>query len=421
MGLIDWMFGKKATEPQTTTSAKLITDAGEGFYAFDGQIYESDIVRSCIRPKARAIGKLSAQHIRDNGNDFKVNPDKDLKFLLEEPNPLMTGQVFREKMATQLELNNNAFAVIKRDENTQKPYEIYPVPAISVDMMEGILGDMYLKFYFRDGKQMVVPYVDVIHLRQDFNSHNLFGDHPGQALIELMDVVTTIDQGMKKAIQNSAVIKWIMKFTSVLKPDDVQIEVDKFTKNYLSIENQGGAAPSDPRYDLQQVENKNYVPDDKQMNNTTKRIYDFFNTNPKIVQSRFDENEWNAYYESTIEPVALQLSGEYSRKLFSRRERTRGNKIVFESLNLQYASMRTKMNLVQLVDRGMMTPNQANKILNLPPVEGGDELVRRLDMAPVDQNPVKDYDPEDYYDKGGDSDDEEDEFGQDGDSGSDDE
>src|SRR5690625_1564386 len=198
------MFGKKATEPKTTTSTKLITDAGEGFYAFDGRIYESDIVRSCIRPKARAIGKLSAQHIRDNDKNFKVSPDKDIQMLLEEPNPLMTGQVFREKMATQLELNNNAFAVIKRDENTFKPYEIYPVPAARVDMMEGAMGDMYLKFHFMDGKQMVVPYVDVIHLRQDFNSHNLFGDHPGNSLTELMDVVTTIDQGMKRSEEHTS-------------------------------------------------------------------------------------------------------------------------------------------------------------------------------------------------------------------------
>src|SRR5690625_4032060 len=115
------------------------------------------------------------------------------------------------------------------------------------------------------------------------------------------------------------------------------------------------------------------------MNNTTKRIYDFFNTNTKIVQSRFDENEWNAYYESTIEPVALQLAGEYTRKIFSKGERRRGNKIVFESLNLQYASMRTKLSLVQFVDRAMMSPNEARKVFNLPPVEGGDELIRRLD------------------------------------------
>ena len=376
---MDWIFGKKATEPQTQSSVKLLTDAGGGFYSYNGNMYGSDIVRSCIRPKARAIGKLSAQHILEKEKNLEVDPDENIKFLLEEPNPLMSGQVFREKMANQLELNNNAFAIIKRDEQTFEPYEVYPVPATMVDMMEGPMGDMYLKFYFNDGKQMVVPYVDVIHLRQDFNSHNLFGDHPGEALTELMDVVSTIDQGMKKAIQNSAVIKWIMKFNSVLKKEDVDMQVKEFTQNYLNIDNQGGAAPSDPRYDLQQVENKSYVPDDKQMNNTISRIYDFFNTNAKIVQSRFDENEWNAYYESVVEPVSLQLASEFTRKLFSKQERKQGNKVVFESLNLQYASMRTKLSLVQFVDRGMMSPNEARKIFNMPPVDGGDEMLLRLD------------------------------------------
>lgn len=409
IGLFDWMFGKKLTEPQTTTQYKLITDVGEGFYRFDGQIYKSDIVRSCIRPKSRAIGKLMAQHIRDNENGFKVNPDRNIKFLLEEPNPLMSGQMFREKMATQLELNNNAFAIIKRDPETYQPYEIYPVPAVNVDMLEGPYGDMYLKFYFADGKQMVVPYADVIHLRQDFNNHNLFGDHPGPALIELMEVITTIDQGMRKAIKSSALIKWIMKFKSVLKPEDKRMQVEEFVDQYLNIENEGGAAASDPRYELEQVKNNNFVPDDKQTRNTTQRIYDFFNTNERIVQSRYDENEWNAYYEAVIEPVAMQLAGEYTRKLFSRRERGHGNKIIFESLNLQYASMRTKLSLVQFVDRAMMTPNEVRRIFNMGPIEGGDEAIRRLDTVPVDDLPDDD-------DEGGD-----DNNGENGDQGSDDE
>lgn len=379
------MFGKKATEQgmQSSTAYKLITEAGEGFYRYDGDLYKSDIVRACIRPKVRAIGKLMVKHIRSNEQGFAEFPDKQLAMLLEEPNPLMTGQMFREKLANQLELNNNAFAVIKRDPETFKPIGLYPVPAVSVDMLEGPKGDIYLKFYFQDAKHMVVPYDDVIHLRQDYNSHNLFGDNPGPSLVQLMSVATTIDQGMVKAIKNSAVIKWIMKFKSVLKPEDQRVQVAEFTKNYLDIENDGGAAASDPRYDLEQVKNNSYVPDDKQMRNTTQRIYDFFNTNEKIVQSRFDENEWNAYYESVIEPVALQLAGEFTRKIFTRRERGHGNKIVFESINLQYASMRTKLSLVQFVDRAMMTPNEVRRIFNMGPIEGGDEVVRRLDTVPI--------------------------------------
>ncbi len=45
--------------------------------------------------------------------------------------------------------------------------------------------------------------------------------------------------------------------------------------------------------------------------------------------------------------------------------------------------MSTKLNLVQLVDRGIFCANDVLKIFNMPPIEGGDEYVRRLDTVPV--------------------------------------
>ena len=108
-----------------------------------------------------------------------------------------------------------------------------------------------------------------------------------------------------------------------------------------------------------------------------------FNTNEKIVQSSYTEDEWNAYYESEIEPLAMQLSSEYTRKIFTRRERGFGNKIIFAANNLQYASMRTKLGLLSMVDRGAMTPNEWREVLNLPPVEDGDKVIRRLDTQVV--------------------------------------
>ncbi len=375
------MFGKK--QSPTMTRFEMINDNGGGFFAWNGDIYQSDIIRACIRPKAKAVGKLIAKHIRDNANEFKVNPDPYMRFILEEPNPLMTGQMFQEKMTVQLELNHNAFAYIKRDEFGYAT-EIYPIPCTTVEVVEGTRGDIFLKFYFKNGKHMTVPYMDIIHLRKDFNENDFFGEHPGKVLSSLMDIVTTTDQGIVKAIKNSAVVKWILKFKSVLKQEDIDAQVQNFKKNYLSIDNEnGGAASSDPRYDLEQVKPEAFVPDSKQMQETTQRIYNFFNTNEKIIQSKYTEDEWNAYYESEIEPLAMQFAGEFTRKLFSRRERGFGNKIIFEAASLQYASMSTKMNLVQMVDRGSMTPNEWRSILSLGPIEGGDKPIRRLDTALV--------------------------------------
>ncbi|HBK86003.1 MAG TPA: phage portal protein, partial [Firmicutes bacterium] len=108
-----------------------------------------------------------------------------------------------------------------------------------------------------------------------------------------------------------------------------------------------------------------------------------FNTNKKIVQSEYDENGWNAYYEAEVEPMVIELSNEYTRKLFTRRERGFGNRILFEAANLATASMQTKLNLAQMVDRGALTPNEWREVFNLAPVDGGDEPIRRLDTAVV--------------------------------------
>lgn len=128
------------------------------------------------------------------------------------------------------------------------------------------------------------------------------------------------------------------------------------------------------------------MPNAAQMDRTTARLYSSFNTNSKIVMSSFSEDEWNSYYESQIEPDVRQWGDEMSRKIFTRRERAFGNVIVYEASSLTIASMSTKLNLVNLVDRGIMTPNEVRTILNLAPIPGGDQPVRRLDTAPINEN-----------------------------------
>ncbi|GLC32913.1 phage portal protein [Clostridium omnivorum] len=384
MGILNKFFNKNPA----TTRVELITSNGNGFYSWNGSLYKSDIIRACIRPKAKAVGKLVAKHVRetintDSSTSLKINPDVYMRFLLEEPNPFMTGQMLQEKVTTQLQLNNNAFIYINRDENGYAN-ELYPIPCVSVEAIYNQSGELFLKCTLRNGKMVTFPYADVIHLRQDYNENDIFGESPRETLLPLMDIVITTDQGIVKAIKNSMIIKWLMKFKSVLRPEDRDMEVSKFVDNFLSIEKGKGVAATDPKYDLEQVEDKPYVPNAAQMDRTVLRLYSFFGTNEKIVQSKYTEDEWNSYYEAEIEPLALQLSGEYTRKLFNRRERGFGNSIIFEASNLQYASMSTKLNLLQMVDRGALTPNEWRKLLGgLAPLEGGDKPVRRLDTAVV--------------------------------------
>lgn len=389
MGLLQRLFRLHNKTPTEQTNEgyrlELVVDKGNGFYSWRGELYQSDIVRSCIRPKAKAIGKLVAKHIREGKDGPTINPEPYMRFLLEEPNPYMTGQMMQEKLATQLALNNNAFALIVRDAYDY-PYQIYPIPCTSAEAIYDKAGNLQIRFWLKNGKSKTFYYRDIIHLRRDFNDNDIFGDPPAGAITSLMEIVNTTDQGIIKAIQNSNVIKWLLKFKQVLRPEDIKKNVDDFVKNYLSIDSEtGGAAATDAKYDIEQVKPESYVPNAAQMDRTLQRIHSFFNTNAKIIQSQYTEDEWNSYYESEIEPDAVQMAGEYTRKLFTRKERGFGNRIIFEASSLQYASMSTKLGLLQMVDRGAMTPNEWRLVMNMGPLEGGDKPIRRLDTAVINK------------------------------------
>src|SRR5690554_1865328 len=87
----------------TTIRLELVREHGNSFYSWGGNLYQSDIVRSCIRPFYKAIGKLQAKHIRQTADGIKINPDVYMKMLLGEPNPFMTGQQLQEKLAIRSE------------------------------------------------------------------------------------------------------------------------------------------------------------------------------------------------------------------------------------------------------------------------------------------------------------------------------
>ena len=363
---------------------QMVIEQGNGFYAWDGKLYKSDIVRACIRPYAKAAGKMIPKHIRRDAVGIKVNPEPYIRFLLEEPNPYMGWQAYAMKMATRLKLNGNAFALIIRDENGY-PTQLYPIPCVMAEAKYEE-GQLLLKFTFKNGKSNTFDYRDIIHLREDFNENEIFGTSPLESLTDLMEVINMSDQSVVKAVKNGGIVRWLLKFHTALKPEDIKNNVNTFVENYLSVESDTlGVAGADASADVEQIQPHDYVPNAALIDRATERVYSFFNTNKKIVQSNYTENEWTAYYEAELEPFAEQCRQEYTRKLFSRRERGFGNEIVIEAYSLQCASLTTKLNLVQMVDRGALTPNEWRSILNLVPIEGGDKPIRRLDTETVNE------------------------------------
>src|SRR5690606_691187 len=362
-----------------------ITDHGSWYRTWDGSLYKSDIVRAAIRPKAKAIGKLTAMHIRETAGQLQVNPEPYLRMLLEEPNPYSGGQMFRERLATLLQLNNNAFVQIVRDQDGL-PQQLYIIPAATAEAILRPDGSLWVRLQLTDGDVLELPYKDVIQLRDEYAENDIFGAHKAEALKQLLEIVAASDQSVVQAVRRSAFIRWMMKFKQQLKPDDVERNVREFSERYLSLENETGILPQDAKFDIEPMRDggQPFVPSSPLQQRAIERIYSFFRVNDAIVQAKYDENQWLSYYEAEIAPLAQQMSEEFTRKLFTRRERGHGNRIVFDATSLTFASMQTKLAMVAMVDRGALTPNEWRRVLNLPPIEGGDKPLRRLDTGVVE-------------------------------------
>lgn len=254
-----------------------------------------------------------------------------------------------------------------------------------MDFMSDAAGGLYCRFYLKDGKESIFPYSDIIHLRRNFNSNELLGDD-NSARTPALELAHTQNEGIINGIKSGANIRGILKFTQIMAPGKLKEEKEAFINDYLQISNDGGVVATDQKMEYMPIESKPVILSAEQSKTVQNKIYNYLGTTEKIVNSSYTEDEFSAFYESTIEPLAVQLSLEFTSKVFNDREQAYGNSILFESGRLQFTSNKTKVNLIkELMPYGLLTINQALEILNLPGVKDGDKRLQTLNVIDAEK------------------------------------
>ena len=376
--LFDRIFGRQTT-PTAMQSLRMMNEFTPTFTMLN-DAYDSDVVRSAVDAIARNAGKLKPKHIRRmNGTVTPTNSN--LEYLLSvRPNPYMDGYSFLYKVVTQLYMQNNSYIFIDWSENGQVK-AFYPVNAHQVEFVEA-QGQIFVKFRFLGGQQVTLPYQEIIHLRRFFYKNDLYGENSVRAIMPTLELINTTNEGIVNAVKSSAALRGLLKFSAMMKPEDMKKQRDAFVTDYLDISNNGGVAATDSKAEYVPLSNDPKMIDAKQMELIEDKVYKYFNVNLSIVKSDYSEQQWNAFYESVLEPIAIQLSLEFTAKVFTDREQGWGNEIIFEANRLQYASNQTKISLVQtLMDRGLMSMNEAREIFNLAPIDDGDKRIVSLNYV----------------------------------------
>ena len=372
MGIFQNLFKSvKNDQNKTYTQFQEIGTYKSYFGNFGNNIYMSDDVRSCIRALAE--------------HTSKANPrceDKNIYNLLSlRPNKFMNGKDFLAKTRNLLEIYNTAFIFIDRD-NKGKTVALYPIPYQTFEAVQ-YKGDLYIQFQFAGTgvQQLTVPWADLAVLRKDYLMSDIAGES-NAPLLPTLEVMKTLDQGLQNAVKSTSNLRGILKSTKgMLSPEDRKKQKDEFVRDYMNLNNSGGIASLDGTQDFREINIKPTTASAAEAEAYRERVYRYFNINENIVKSKYTEAEYDAFYESRIEPFLVALSLELTYKIFTERERAFGNEVWYESNRLQFASAKTKISMVALVDRGLMTPNEYRALFNMAPYEGGDEFVLRLDTS----------------------------------------
>lgn len=385
--LIDTIFNVKPNQENSTkyTNAQLINSYTNFITNYNAEIYNDLAVRSCVDTIARHVAKLKPVHIIQDENGRNAQKSSINSLLANRPNIYMSTSDFLYKVASQLLYYGNAFVYIQKD-NKQNINGFYPIDFTSCELKE-YDNNLYLKFNFNNAKNIVIPYTDIIHIRRNYSTHDLLGQDAYKPLLETLTNLSKSRQSISNKVENGGKISGILKLSGMVSQSEWKTKAELFANWFKSSTSKsGGVATIDSTADFIPVSTKAESAEEAQLKYLQSEVYSYFGINEAIVNGSYNETEWQAFYESIIEGIKIQLSQEFTAKVFTEKEKEYGNIIDFNSNRLTYASTTNKVNMVkELGALGLLTTNEARELFDLPPVEDGDKRLVSLNYINADK------------------------------------
>lgn len=376
MSWFDKLF-KKA--PKTQKYAPMLNGMIPAFGQYGTNIYYSDVVVQALKCIVDEIKKLNPKHVRVS-NDDPAPVRGNVQDVLDNPNPIMTTSEFIEKITWLLLMNYNAFVIpVYRtwtDEKTgaeRRYYEaLYPINPMQVDFIEDASGTLYVKFYFPNGSTSTLLYENVIHIKYNYALNQFMGgDEFGQpdhkALAATLEMNRTLLDSIAKAMKASYSVNGIVKYNTLMSGEET-VNAMRELEDKLS-RNESGFLPLDLKAEFIPLERKAEIVDADTLKFIDDKILRNFGVPLCILTGDYTKEQYEAFYQKTLEVIIKSFSEAFTKKIFTKREREFGNRINFYPKNLIFMTVSQTLEMINiLAPTGAMTENEKRVALGLPPL-----------------------------------------------------
>lgn len=377
--LFNMIFGKEIQKIVNESTLKLLSGYNATYTNISDEVEENLIAKQCIHVIATHCAKMMPKHYKQNGK-VKNHIQGIINYVISvRPNPYMTVYDFIYKVVSLLLAQNNEYIYIDIDDNGNLK-GLYPLNPLFCTLIEND-NEIWLKFQFLDGNIYYVKYNRIIHLRNFFTRHDFFGE-TNETLKSALETQSVADDGIKNAIKISASLRGVLKASqAMLKDKDIEEMKNNFVTSLLSSSN--GIGGLDARLDFKEINLNPVLLDKEQLAMVNGNIYGYFMISEDIIKSKYTADEWNAFYESVLEPKAIQMGQAFTNAIFSEKAIKDGHRIEFSVNRIKYAKTETKIQLLKEVGvLGLITVDEGREILDLPAI-GGEEGSKRLQTLNV--------------------------------------
>ena len=395
MGLFDFL--KKKAPPRDAGPAQVLAGQVPIFSQYGQDIYASDVVQQAVACVVQEMRKLRPRHVRAQGSDT-AQVWGPVQAVLDAPNPLMTTADLLERATWCLYMNYNSFIIPQWDENGNLT-ALWPVQPTSVQFLQDAGGRTYIKMSFPNLYETTLRYDDVIHIRMRYGASELMGgDQFGQpdhkALLKTLGLNDVLLQGIEKALKSSFAINGVVKYNTML--DDGRTDKALADLAQRLANSESGFLPMDLKGEFIPIKREAKVVDEATLKFVDEKILRYFGVPLCILLGDFTKEQYEAFFQHTLEPLIGAFSQAFTKTLFTRRQAGGfGNRVVFYSEELIFMTMQQKLELVRLLgDSGALFENEKREIFGLRPLP---ELqgVRKQSLNYVDVEIANTYQTQD--------------------------
>lgn len=392
-----------ASKPDRRYVYAKMLDGSMPVYSTTRDVYAYDIVQMAIDCIAVEISKLQPRHIRTSADGKQATVNSAINRLFEiAPNDLMTTRDFLEKVIWLLYYNYNAFIYPTyelvpdgRGNRVREYTGFYPLNPTTATFLQDAAGTLYVKFDFSGGASFTFPYAEIIHLRKRFSQNDIMGGGlngrpDNAALLKAAVINDAVTEGIGKGVQASLGVRGILKLASALDDEKMKAEREQFEKAIKS--SQSGILAMDPKGEYIDLKPDPKLVDKDTLEFIQSKILYWYGVPLKILAGTFNDDDYQAWYEKTLEPLLISLGQAFSKTLFSRNELSHGNRLVFYFKNMMYLSTASKLNLIKIAgEQGLLTDNQKLAVLGYPPLADGTGDRRTISLNYVSTEIADEY------------------------------